>query len=100
MDAKHSTNLLIIISVTAALSWLIDEDKTAPVSSVVSAEVNTLITQKIFRQCGNSPDTNLTCIKLVDDLAQGVITRDDFLNYIKHAGADNHLSENTLSNSL
>ena len=100
MDTKLTSNLFTIIIVLAVLSWLINEDKISHDPIVATSTLNTLTTQKIFRQCGNSLGSNLTCVKLVDDLAQGVISKDEFLNYIKHADSVNQVNERSPSNSL
>jgi len=88
MDSELISNLFIVFVVSAALSWLITDENTSPAPEIEKNTLNTLITQQIFRQCGNSVDSNSTCVKLVDDLVQGVITKDEFLNYIKHSGMD------------
>ena len=100
MDATLTSNLFIIILVTAAISGLITEEKKAPATTVESKTLNTLMTQQIFRQCGTSLESNSICIKLIDDLVQGIITKDEFLNHIKHPGTEKNITSISPSNSL
>ena len=100
MDSTLTSNLIIVIIVSAVLYGLIPDKDTTPAQAVEKNELNTLITQKIFRECGNSADSNSTCVKLVDDLVQGLITKEEFLNYIKHSGIDKGMAEDSQSNSL
>ena len=100
MDATLTSNLFIVIIVTAAISGLITEENISTAPTIEKSSFNTLITQKIFRQCGNSLDSNSICVKLIDDLVQGVISKDEFLNHITHNSINKKMSLAAPSNSL
>ncbi len=100
MDATLTSNIITVIIVSVVLSVLINDDATSPAPVIKNDTLDPLTTQRIFRQCGNSPESNAVCVKLLDDLVQGVITKDEFLNYIKHSGVDKYTPEVSSANSL